>query len=250
MTPDQKKKKAAEIWKVLSAIDCSEHVEKRNGLSYLSWSWAWRVLMEHYPDAEYTFERFDGTDVMRYADGTCAVFCTLTIDGLTREMSLPVFDHRHRSIKEPDSAAINKNRMRCLVKCIGLFGLGLYLYSGEDLPSTPALEQPPAKPKPQPAAKAKSDRPRTAAQPTPQAKAKDRQIRDRLAGITTLDDLYAQNDLRIEIKSMSPGTLRSELIDAWRSKEESLGGSISQRPDFGVRDGASVGRVADVMATQ
>jgi len=250
MTPDQKKKKAAEIWKVLSAIDCSEHVEKRNGMSYLSWSWAWRVLMEHYPDAEYTFERFDGTDVMRYADGTCAVFCTLTIDGLTREMSLPVFDHRHRSIKEPDSAAINKNRMRCLVKCIGLFGLGLYLYSGEDLPSTPAVEQPPAKPKPQRAQKAQPTRPRTAALPTPEAKAQHAQLLDRLNGITTLEDLYAQNDLRIAIKALPPGTMRGEMIDAWRIREEALGGDLSLRPDFKARDGASVGRVADVMATR
>jgi len=234
MTPDQKKKKAAEIWKTLSAIDCSEHVEKRNGLSYLSWSWAWRVLMQHYPDAEYSFERFDGTDVMRYADGTCAVFCTLTIDGLTREMSLPVFDHRHRSIKDPDSAAINKNRMRCLVKCIGLFGLGLYLYSGEDLPSTPAVEHPPAKPKPRPA---------PAALPVP-----TNGLAQRIAAKSSLQDLYADDSLRHAVADLPSGKERSGLVAAWRDREEALGGHPQRtRPDFDARDQAAVSTVADVV---
>ncbi len=244
MTPDQKKKKSAEIWKTLSAVDCSEHVEKRNGLSYLSWSWAWRVLMEHYPDAEYSFERFDGTDVMRYADGTCAVFCTLTIDGLTREMSLPVFDHRHRSITDPDSAAINKNRMRCLVKCIGLFGLGLYLYSGEDLPSTPAVEQPPKKPA------AKPSRPRTAALPTPQAQSSQADLAQRIQSKRTLEELYADDQLRHAIKALQ-GSPRAELISAWQTQEERFGGSPkTTRPDFDARDSAGVGKVRDVVAAQ
>jgi len=55
--------------------------------------------MKHYPGAEYEFERFDARDCMTYPDGSAAVFCRLTIDGITREMSLPVMDHRHRAIK-------------------------------------------------------------------------------------------------------------------------------------------------------
>ncbi len=51
MSPEQRKNKCAEIWQTLSAVDVSAHVEKRAGLSYLSWAWAWGVLMEHYPQA-------------------------------------------------------------------------------------------------------------------------------------------------------------------------------------------------------
>ena len=245
MTPDQKKKKSAEIWKTLSAVDVSAHTEKRQGLTYLSWSWAWSVLMQHYPDAEYSFERFDGTDVMTYADGSCAVFCSVTIEGITREMSLPVFDHRFKPITNPDSAQINKNRMRCLVKCIGLFGLGLYIYAGDDLPTPPPVEQPEKKP-----AAAKPSRPRTAALPTPQAQSSQADLAQRIQAKRTLEELYADDALRHAIKALQ-GSPRAELISAWQTQEERFGGSPkTTRPDFDARDNAGVGRVRDVVAAQ
>jgi hypothetical protein len=122
-----------EIWQKLSKVDCSNHIEKKNGLSYLSWAWAWGVLMEHYPEASYTF---DPPQV--FPNGTQMVFCTVQIGECSRKMWLPVMDHRNKAIVDPDSFAVNTAMMRCLVKCLALYGLGHYIYAGEDLPSIEA----------------------------------------------------------------------------------------------------------------
>lgn len=119
----------AEIWKTLSAIDVSGHIEKKNGLSYLSWAWAWGVLMEHYPQATYDFGKED-----TMPDGTVMVYCKVTIGECQRMMWLPVMDHRNKAIVNPDAFARNTALMRCLVKCLAMYGLGHYIYAGEDLP--------------------------------------------------------------------------------------------------------------------
>lgn len=118
-----------EIWSKLSSIDCSKHIEKKNGLSYLSWAWAWGVLMEHFPEATFEFDT-----PQSQPDGTMMVFCTISIGEASRRMWLPVMDYKNKAIINPDSFAINTANMRCLVKCMALFGLGLYIYAGEDLP--------------------------------------------------------------------------------------------------------------------
>jgi hypothetical protein len=133
-----------EIWGTLSKVSVKGHVEKKMGLSYLSWAWAWGVLMEHYPQAEYRFTEYTvfderasvapGLDVMRYHDGSCSVECTITIGSCKRSMWLPVMDHRNNSIPDPSSRQISDAKMRCLVKNIAMFGLGHYLYAGEDTP--------------------------------------------------------------------------------------------------------------------
>lgn len=124
-----------DIWGVLARINVNDHVEKKQGFSYLSWAWAWGVLMEHFPDSKFSFERFqDGSEVFRYPDGSAEVRCALTINGITRTMWLPVMDHRNSAIKNPDARAVNDAKMRCLVKAMALFGLGHYIYAGEDLP--------------------------------------------------------------------------------------------------------------------
>ena len=116
-------------WKTLSAIDCSKHVEKKGNLSYLSWAWAWQTLMEHYPDSTYTF-----SDPMTLCGETVEVSVSVSVKGITHTMWLPVMDNRNKSIVNPTSRDISDARMRCLVKCIAMFGLGIYLYAGEDLP--------------------------------------------------------------------------------------------------------------------
>lgn len=63
------------------------------------------------------------------------VYCTVTIDGLSRQMWLPVMDYRNRAIPSPNAFQVNTARMRCLVKCLGIWGLGWRIYSGEDLPN-------------------------------------------------------------------------------------------------------------------
>jgi len=135
---------AKEIWEKLSRIDVSDHVERKGGLSYLSWSWALSTLYDHYPEANFVFRDWgsDGSPAFIGDDGTASVECSLYIGEISRTMWLPVMDHRNNSVQNPDSRAISDCKMRCLTKCIALFGLGMYLYAGEDLPrqgsATPA----------------------------------------------------------------------------------------------------------------
>ena len=129
-----------EVWETLSKVDCSEHIEKKMNLSYLSWAWAWGVLMEHYADAQFTFQAFtDSDEIMRdamfYPDGSASVHVTVSIGNLTRSMWLPVMDYKNNAISNPSARQISDAKMRCLVKAIALFGLGHYIYAGEDLPS-------------------------------------------------------------------------------------------------------------------
>ena len=129
----------ARIWADLSAINVNEHVQKKGQLSYLSWTWAWATLMSKYPEAYYVFE--DHAE----ADGSVMVECVLTIhegeEVATRTMWLPVMDHRNKAIINPNSRDISDTRMRCLVKCLAMFGLGFYIYAGEDIPSAEKEEQ-------------------------------------------------------------------------------------------------------------
>jgi len=125
---------ASTIWSTLSKIDVSEHVEKKNNLTYLSWAWAWGTLMKHYPDTGYSF-----TD-RNFPDGTMEITCAVTILvtssslPVTRTMWLPVMNHKNQAIANPDAFQINTAKMRCLTKCFAMFGLGHYIYAGEDLP--------------------------------------------------------------------------------------------------------------------
>ena len=123
---------AREIWQTLSAIDVSQHTEKKKDLTYLSWAWAWSVMCDHFPDTMYEFSEFDRPD------GTVMVECTVTVskDGqsVARTMWLPVMDYRNKAIPNPDSFQVNTARMRCLTKCLSMLGLGIYIYAGEDLP--------------------------------------------------------------------------------------------------------------------
>lgn len=130
---------AKEIWDTLSKVDVSSHIDKKGSLSYLSWAWAWGVLMKHYPQAVYNFLQTE-----RAEDGTTTVYCEVTIDDVSRLMWLPVMDHRNNAIANPDARKISDTKMRCLTKCLAMFGLGHYIYAGEDLPEqepTPLVSQ-------------------------------------------------------------------------------------------------------------
>lgn len=124
-----------EVWQTLSAIDVSKHVEKKGNLSYLSWAWAYGTMMEHYPELHYSFEEDKCEDT-----GTVEISCVVHIHTggeqdqmMMRHMWLPVMDHRNKAISNPDKFAINSSKMRCLVKCFAMFGLGHYIYAGEDI---------------------------------------------------------------------------------------------------------------------
>ena len=111
----------------LRAVDVSDKVEKKNGLSYLSWAWAVDTLLQKDPTATWTY----GNPV---AFGeTVMVFCTVNAFGKSMTAQLPVMDYRNKAIPNPDAFAVNTAMQRCLAKAIALHGLGLSLYVGEDL---------------------------------------------------------------------------------------------------------------------
>jgi len=230
MTPEQRRKKAAEIWKTLSAIDVSKRVQKRNGLSYLSWAWAWGVLMEHYPDALLTYERFGERDVMTYEDGTCAVFCSIEIEGLRREMSLPVMDHRHKAVAQPTARQINDCRQRAMTKCLALFGLGHYIYAGEDVPPQDTPETAPATPRP--GVGTKPTRPVNGGAKAAPVDARHKALADSIAAKRTLAELYGDDILKGAIKALQDDLSGSygQLMSAWVAREKALGGGAHTRP--------------------
>jgi len=134
---------AASIWKTLSKINVNEFTEEKGGLTYLSWSHAYRIMMENYPEMTIkwhgtTDEHSVTRDVTYYEGGTTMVSCSVTIGDVVREMWLPVMDYRMKSIAHPSSRDISDAKMRCLTKCFSLHGLANYIYSGDGLPTEEA----------------------------------------------------------------------------------------------------------------
>ena len=145
LTEETQEEVAKEVFNKLFLLDINGHIEKKNGLSYLSWAWAWAEVKKLYPTANYTIEPYSFDEKLGYM-----VFTTVTINGQTYRMWLPVMDNNNNSMKsEPYEVTtkygkkqvaaasmfdINKAYMRCLVKNLAMFGLGLYIYAGEDLP--------------------------------------------------------------------------------------------------------------------
>lgn len=124
-------------WAILSRIDVKDHIEKKNGLSYLSWAWAWGVLKEHFPDA--WFRKHDTAGIPYYIDMQGYAYVRVTV-GLDKTgdhevtETFPILDHRNKPIQGPNSFEVNNALQRCLAKCIAYHGLGHYIYAGEDLP--------------------------------------------------------------------------------------------------------------------
>lgn len=143
------------VFATLNAINCNDKTEKKNGLTYLSWAWAWAEVKKAYPNAAYTIYEWVnqyGCPQNYFTDGrTCWVKTGVTIDGLEHIEELPVMDFRNASIPadKVTSFDVNKAIQRSLTKAAARHGLGLYIYAGEDLPED-AEQQP--KPAPRPAA--------------------------------------------------------------------------------------------------
>lgn len=139
----------ARVWATLSAVDVGENTEKKGNLTYLSWTWAWTQLLQSFPDSSFKTE-----EPVRYEDGTveCRVTVVVAEDGneVVRTMWLPVMDNRNNAITAPNARQISDTKMRCLVKCIAMHGLGLNVYAGEDLPVNAAEPEPEPEPEPLP----------------------------------------------------------------------------------------------------
>ena len=134
----------------LLKLNVQDHVEKKNGLTYLSWAWAWAEALKADPTATFhvdTFQRADATTIP-YMDinGTAMVWVRTTLFSKEMTCMLPVMDHRNKPIQNPDAFQVNTAIMRCLTKCLAMHGLGLYIYAGEDLPEDDGVVPPP-KPK-------------------------------------------------------------------------------------------------------
>ncbi|MEI7655458.1 MAG: DUF1071 domain-containing protein [Actinomycetes bacterium] len=129
----------------LSKINVNEHVERKGQFSYLSWPFAVSQLRQFDPVATWQVLRFDGLPYLNTEAG-CFVEVAVCVRGVSLSQIHPVLDSKNRPILAPTAFDINTSIQRCLVKAIALHGLGLYLYSGEDLPL--ASDEPKAEDKP------------------------------------------------------------------------------------------------------
>lgn len=138
----EKKNETKSVFEVLNSINVNDKTEKKNGLTYLSWAWAWQEVKKHYPDAFYTiYENANGLNY--HTDGrTCWVKTGVTIEGLEHIEYLPVMDYRNASITvdKVTSFDVNKAIQRSLTKAVARHGLGLYIYAGEDLPEAQSAQ--------------------------------------------------------------------------------------------------------------
>lgn len=144
-----------DVFNELKTLNVNEHVETKSTgktkLSYLSWTWALQEVLSRYPDTKWEVKLFDGKPYIYDENTGYMVFTSVTINGVTREMWLPVMDNRNNAMlnhtvtsknsfgqeivtKAATMFDINKTIMRCLTKNLAVFGLGLYIYAGEDLP--------------------------------------------------------------------------------------------------------------------
>lgn len=112
----------------LRQINVNTHIEKKNGLAYLSWAWAVDQLLQLDNNATWDYNE------PKWFGKTLMVFCSVKAFGKTRTAQLPVMDFYNRAIADPDAYQVNTAMQRCLAKAISLHGIGLYIYAGEDVP--------------------------------------------------------------------------------------------------------------------
>ena len=127
--------KIVSTWDKLFNVNVNNNTKVKGKFTYLSWTFAWSELMKICPSATYTIE-----DVEYHNDTSATVWTTITIQGVTHRMFLAVMDFKNKAVPNPNAMDINNSRMRCLVKNIAMFGLGLYIYAGEDLPEEPPYD--------------------------------------------------------------------------------------------------------------
>jgi hypothetical protein len=118
----------------LRLINVNEHTERKGKFTYLSWTWAVDQLLQNDPAATWTF----GDPV--YFNESVMVFCSVNAFGKTMTCQMPVLNNTNKAIANPNAMDVNTAMMRCLTKTISLFGIGLYIYAGDDLPDEPEVD--------------------------------------------------------------------------------------------------------------
>lgn len=120
----------------LLSLNINDYTDKKGGLTYLSWANAWQEFIKVYADAKYHIKKNEQTGLPVFGNSELGymVYTEVTVCELTHEMFLPVLDFRNNPLLKPNAFDVNKAVMRCLTKNLAMFGLGLYLYAGEDLP--------------------------------------------------------------------------------------------------------------------
>ena len=209
-----------EGFNTLYALNVNDRSEKKNGLTYLTWAVAWAEFKKQYPSATYRIVKDANTNLPYFLDERLGiiVYTEVTVDGLTYEMWLPVMDGANKAMKlEPytyqvfdkykntyiekkvDAATmfdINKTIMRCLVKNLAMFGLGLYIYAGEDLPEE-TTETTAEAMNPEPAKQKRTYTRRTAATPIDKY-AGIKAALESMKDINSLLNLYNQHKNEVE----------------------------------------------------
>lgn len=143
MTKEKKEEKTKNYFEVLNEINVSDKIEKKNGLSYLSWAWAWAEIKKRYPDVKKNVVKNE-QGWLYHTDGkTCWVEVSVVINGIEETEYLPIMDFRNQAIplERITSMNVNTTIQRALTKAIARHGLGLYIYAGEDLPEGEEKEE-------------------------------------------------------------------------------------------------------------
>lgn len=203
------------------ALNLNDKTEKKNGLTYLSWASAWAEFKKLYPAATFSIIKNPATGLPYFNDDQLGimVFTEVTADDMTYEMWMPVMDNTNKAMKSQSytyqtwdgynkryvertvlaatSFDINKAIMRCLVKNLAMFGLGLYIYAGEDLPEQASTEQPTDR---QPQTVPQPKKPRKAAVPTAPVQDPYAVIKAAINSADTIDgllNLYKQHQTEV-----------------------------------------------------
>ena len=205
-----------EIWDTFSQIKKEDLPIAKKGnmnLDYLSWAHALHLAIDSFPNLTFHCDKEKS-----YDDGSMMVFASVTIEENTREMWLPVMDNKNNAIANPSSRQVSDNKMRCLVKCLALFGLGLNVYAGEDLKY---LDEETPAPKPKKKAPAKEPK----AKEPDDLKLVSDGIKDLMKMETTVDGLrsfWSNNNENIERMKAEDPDLYNELVEAFKAYKETL----------------------------
>lgn len=139
--------------------DLSNKISTKNGLTYIAWAADLAEIKKEYPDFRYevhedileyvVLTNANGQEVVPlkkrfwFDDGKTA-WVTVSVwnpNGVEYVESLPIMDFKNKNIPADAVTSMDANKAvkRCLVKAIAIaYGLGLYVYEGEDLPQAVA----------------------------------------------------------------------------------------------------------------